>query len=175
MRRGGFTQDRAHANPRKVRRMSCPLIRKPLMKPLLALLTLALALTSARAHTGPSQASAALSLAPVALSVGAVSASGVALSAAPAALLSAGVTLTVVSVEVIGGATVWVLERASDGARISLRTSGQLAKGVVVATGAAVTVGVIASGTVLSVAGEVIAFIPNEIGKALLHNEQVSR
>jgi hypothetical protein len=28
---------------------------------------------------------------------------------------------------------------------------------------------------VLSAAGEVIAFIPNEIGKALLHNEQVSR
>jgi hypothetical protein len=28
---------------------------------------------------------------------------------------------------------------------------------------------------VLSAVGEVIAFIPNEIGKALLYNEQVSR
>lgn len=140
------------------------------MKPLLAALTLSLAL-SAQAQSELS----AISVAPVALSVMAVSANGAALSVAPAAILSAGATLVVVSVEVVGGATVWVLERASDGARISLRTSGQLAKGVVVSTGATVAVSVIASGTVLSVAGEVIAFIPNEIGKALLYNEQVSR
>ncbi|RZJ11229.1 MAG: hypothetical protein EOP39_06720 [Rubrivivax sp.] len=144
------------------------------MKPLFAALTLSLALCSAQAN-GPSEASAVLSLAPVALSVGAVSATGVALSALPAGILSAGVTLVVVSVEVVGSATVWVLERASDGARISIKAAGQLAKGVVVSTGAAVTVSVIGAGTILSVAGEVIAFIPSEIGKALLYNEQVSR
>jgi hypothetical protein len=138
------------------------------MKPLLAALALSLAL-SAQAQSELS----AISVAPVA--VVAVSATGAALSVAPSALLSAGTALVVVSVEVVGGVTVWVLERASDGARISLRTSGQLAKGVVVSTGAAVAVSVIGAGTVLSVAGEVIAFIPNEIGKALLHNEQVSR
>jgi hypothetical protein len=141
------------------------------MKPLLAALTLSLALSSAQAQSELS----AISVAPVALSVMAVSATGAVLSVAPSAILSAGATLVVVSVEVVGGATVWVLERASDGVRISLRTSGQLAKGVVVSTGAVVTVSVIAAGTVLSVAGEVIAFIPNEIGKALLYNEQVSR
>ena len=145
------------------------------MKPVLAALTLSLALASAQVHTNPSEASLAISLAPVVLSVGAVSATGVALSALPVGILSAGVTLVVVSVEVVGGATVWVLERASDGARISIKAAGQLAKGVVVSTGAAVTVSVIGAGTVLSVAGEVIAFIPNEIGKALLYNEQVSR
>ncbi|CAM4096589.1 hypothetical protein [Roseateles saccharophilus] len=141
------------------------------MKPLFAALTLSLALSCAQAQSELS----AISVAPVALSVMAVSATGAALSVAPSAILAAGVTLTVVSVEVVGGATVWVLERASDGVRISLRTSGQLARGVVVSTGAAVTVSVIGAGTVLSVAGEVIAFIPNEIGKALLYNEQVSR
>jgi hypothetical protein len=140
------------------------------MKPLLAALALSLAL-SAHAQSELS----AISVAPVAISVVAVSATGAALSVAPSAILSAGATLVVVSVEVVGGVTVWVLERASDGARISLRTSGQLAKGVVVSTGAAVAVSVIGAGTVLSVAGEVIAFIPNEIGKALLHNEQVTR
>jgi hypothetical protein len=36
-------------------------------------------------------------------------------------------------------------------------------------------VSVIGTGVVLSAAGEAIAFIPNEIGKALLYNEQVSR
>lgn len=144
------------------------------MKHLLAITTLALSL-AAQAHTSPSEASAVLSVAPVALSVGAVSASGVALSALPAGILSAGVTLTVVAVEVVGSTTVWVLERASDGARISIKASGKLAEGVVVSTGAAVVVSVIGAGTILSAAGEVIAFIPNEIGKALLYNEQVSR
>jgi len=142
------------------------------MKPLLAALTLALALsTQAQAQSELS----AISVAPVALSVMAVSTTGAALSVAPSAILSAGVTLVVVSVEVVGGVTVWVLERASDGARISLRTVGKLAEGLVVSTGAAVTVSVIGTGVVLSTAGQVIAFIPNEIGKALLHNEQVSR
>ncbi len=146
------------------------------MKRMIAATGLCLALSlSAQAHNTPSEASAALSIAPVALSVGAVSAAGVALSALPVGILSAGVTLVVVSVEVVGGATVWVLERASDGARISIKATGKLAAGVVVSTGAAVTVSVIGAGTLLSAAGEVIAFIPNEIGKALLYNEQVSR
>ena len=35
--------------------------------------------------------------------------------------------------------------------------------------------GVVGAGTLLSTAGEVIAFIPNEIGKALLHHEKVTR
>jgi len=140
------------------------------MKPLLAALTLSLAL-SAQAQSELS----AISAAPVVLSVTAVSATGAALSVVPAALLSAGVTLTVVSVEVVGGATVWVLERASDGVRISLRTAGHVGKSIFVSTGIAVVVSVVGAGTVLSAAGEVIAFIPNEIGKALLHNERVSR
>lgn len=146
------------------------------MKKLFATTALALALCqSAHAQLNASEMSAALSVAPIALSVGAVSATGAALSAVPAGLLSAGVTLTVVSVEIVGDATVWVLQRASDGARISLRTSGKLAEGVVVSTGATVVVSVIGAGAVLSAAGHVIAFIPNEIGKALLHNERVSR
>lgn len=142
------------------------------MKPLLAALTLSLALaTAAQAQSELSMISAA----PVVLSVTAVSATGAAISVAPAALLSAGTALVVVSVEVVGGATVWVLERASDGARISLKTAGKLGMSAFVYTGIAVGVSVIGAGTVLSAAGEVIAFIPNEIGKALLHNEQVTR
>jgi len=146
------------------------------MKCVFAITALSLALgLPAQAQSRLSEASAALSVAPIALSVGAVSATGVALSALPVAILSAGVTLVVVSVEVVGGATVWVLERASDGARIVIKASGKLAEGVIVSTGAAVTVSVIGAGTLLSAAGQVIAFIPNEVGKALLYNEQVSR
>lgn len=141
------------------------------MKLPFAALLMSLALSATQAQSELS----AVSVAPVALSVMTVSATGAAVSVAPAAVLSAGAALTVVGIEVVGGVTVWVLERASDGIRISLRTTGRLAQGVVVSTGAAVAVSVIGAGTLLSVAGEVIAFIPNEIGKALLYNEQVSR
>ncbi|MEO8120001.1 MAG: hypothetical protein ABI606_11855 [Rhodoferax sp.] len=43
-----------------------------------------------------------------------------------------------------------------------------------VVAGAMATVSVIGAGVVLSVAGEVIAFIPNALGRALLHNEHVT-
>ena len=71
----------------------------------------------AQARPGLSEASIAVSLAPVAASVGVIGAGGMVLSAAPLAVLSAGTALVIVSVEVIGGATVWVLERVSDGVR----------------------------------------------------------
>ncbi|MCF8206513.1 MAG: hypothetical protein K9J82_15635 [Methylotenera sp.] len=154
--------------------VQCPRRLSPLWMSLALCASLAAA-PAARADANLSEASLAVSLAPVALSVGAVSATGVVLSAAPVALLSAGTALVVVSVQVVGGATVWVLERVSDGVRISIRTAGKLAEGLAVSAGTAVVVSVIGAGTVLSAAGEVIAFIPNEIGKALLHNERVTR
>jgi hypothetical protein len=42
----------------------------------------------------------------------------------------------------------------------------------VLIAGASVVVTVIGAGTVLSAAGEAIAFIPNALGKALLYNER---
>ena len=115
---------------------------------------------SAHAQSDASEASVGLSMLPVAVSV-----------AAPAALLSGAASLTVVSVTAIAEGTVWVLERASDGARISVRFAGN----VLVASGTLCAVSVIASGTVISAAGRAIAFIPNEVGKSLLYNERVTR
>ncbi|MBA4343787.1 MAG: hypothetical protein C0423_16735 [Methylibium sp.] len=132
------------------------------LKTPLLLSTLLLGLTlqlPARAQSTVSQASA-LSMFPVAVSV-----------AAPVALFAAGAVLTVVAVETSARGTVWVLERASDGARASVEFSGRASA----AMGTALLVTVIASGYVLSVAGEVIAFVPNAIGQALLHNEQLTR
>jgi hypothetical protein len=118
---------------------------------------------TARAHNGASDASA-LSMLPIAVSV-----------AAPVALLSAGAALTVVAVEATSAGTVWVLERASDGARASVTLSGQLVAGVSVVAGTAVVVTAFSAGWVLSAAGAAIAYIPNEIGKALLYNERIVR
>lgn len=66
------------------------------------------------------------------------------------------------------------LERASDGALASVELSGRAASVVAVGVGTAVAVSVIGTGVVLSAAGEVLCFIPNELGRALLHNERLT-
>lgn len=124
-----------------------------------------------------SDASVALSLMPVASVVVAGSAVGASATAAvtlPAALSVGGSTLTVVAVEASADGTVYVLERASDGARASIKVAGRAANGVANAVGTSVLVSVIGTGVVLSAAGEVLAFVPNAIGRALLHNERLS-
>ena len=120
-------------------------------------------LATANAQSAVSEVSA-LSALPIAVSV-----------AAPVMMLSAGATLTVVAVEASAVGAVWVLERASDGARATLKLSAQAAGGLSVAAGTVVVVTAVSTGWVLSTASEAIAFIPNEIGAALLYNERVTR
>ena len=123
-----------------------------------------LALVShAGAQTTISEASA-LSALPIAVSV-----------AAPVMILSAGATLVVVAVEATSTGTLWVLERASDCARASVRLAGQGIAGVSLAAGTIVVATALSTGWVLSAAGQAIAFVPNEIGRALLYNERITR
>jgi hypothetical protein len=124
---------------------------------------LAAGVCSAQAQSTLSDASA-LSLLPVAISV-----------AAPVAILSAGAVLTVVAVEATSAGTVWVLERASDGARASVRLGARAAEGASALVGSAVVVTAISTGWILSAASQAIAFIPNELGAALLYNERITR
>ena len=142
--------------------MNLPLIRRSLVAAALVS-GLAGAHSAAQAQSNLSAASA-LSGLPIALSV-----------VAPVMLLSAGAKLTVVAVEASAAGSVWVLERASDGARATLRLSGQLAGKLSVAVGTAVEITVMSTGWLLSAAGAAVAFIPNEVGKALLYNERVTQ
>ncbi|MGA0570382.1 hypothetical protein ACO2Q9_06640 [Variovorax sp. VNK109] len=121
-----------------------------------------------------SEASVALSMLPVASVVGAASVGGAALSAAPVVLSAAGTMLTVKAIGSSARGSVYVLERASDGARISIETVGRGVGASVAGVGTVVTVSVIGTGIVLSAASEVLAYIPNELGRALLHNERVT-
>lgn len=89
-------------------------------------------------------------------------------------LLSAGVGLTVVAVQAASAGTVWVLERASDGARIVLRLSVTGAQAVSLGVGTAVLVTAVSTGWLLSAAGEVICFVPNELGATLIHHERIT-
>jgi hypothetical protein len=128
-----------------------------------AALTLAAALASggpAKAQRVSASDASALSMLPVASVV-----------AAPVMVLSAGAMLTVAAVESTARGSVWVLERASDGARASL----QLAGGASAAIGTAVVVTAVSAGWILSAAGQAIAFVPNEIGASLMYNERVTR
>ncbi len=138
----------------------------------------------ARGHGGPgaSEASVALSVLPVASVVtasgaGLASATGAAaaISAVPAALAVSGATLLVVAVEATASGVVYVLERASDGARVSVRVISRGAGHAVLSVGDAVESTVISAGVVLSAAGEMLAYIPNRLGEALLHNERLTR
>lgn len=128
-----------------------------------------------------SEASLVLSALPVAsvvatgsaASAGASTVAG-AVIAVPAMLSVAGSVLVVKAVESTARGTLYVLERASDGARASVELTGKVLNGASVVAGTAVTVSVISAGTVLSALGEAIAFLPNELGRALMHNERLT-
>ena len=95
-------------------------------------------------------------------------------ASAPALVLSAGVQLTVIAVQASATGTVWVLERASDGARIVLRFSGDVARGASIGAGAAISVTALSAGWLLVASGEALCFVPNELGMGLLHNRRLT-
>jgi len=123
-----------------------------------ALLFALFAASTTASHAQGSEASALSSL-PIGM-----------VSAATAALFSAGAHLTVSAVETSAAGTTWVLERAADGARTSIRLGGKAS----IAIGTSVVFAATATGYVLSAAGQAIAFVPNELGASLLYDERVS-
>lgn len=145
---------------------------------LVAASALALAPVAVHAHRddGLSALSvlSALPVASVVVAGAAATGASTAAVAFPVALSATGALLVVKTVEVTARGTLCVLERASDGARVSLEFSGRSIERSALAVGKTVQVSVLASGTVLSLLGEAIAFVPNELGRALLHNERLT-
>jgi hypothetical protein len=90
-------------------------------------------------------------------------------------VLSVAVTGSVVvaSVKEIGDGIELLLEGASDASTATVRLSGKAAKGLSVAAGTVVQVTAVSTGHLLVASGKVLAFIPNEAGKALLHHSRV--
>lgn len=130
------------------------------MRNRMLVLLMALALSPmARAHGELSELSEA-SVLPVAVSV-----------AAPGLLLSGGLLLAVHSVEASAEGTVWVLERLSDGVQFTLRVAGRATRASLQAGGTVLGTLSVAGGTLLVSGARVIAFVPNTLGRALLHHE----
>jgi hypothetical protein len=142
---------------------------------------LALALSASLLTTVPARADdglstlSAISALPVASIVYGTSAVAAGVTVLPVALSATGAVLVVKTVESTARGTVYVLERASDGARASVEVAASAAGHASLAAGTVVTVSAIGAGVLLSAAGEAIAFIPNALGRALLHNERVTR
>lgn len=135
------------------------------MKTLIALV-LAGALCSANANAR--EQSSDMSAASALIAAGSVMIVGGSLSAVAA---SGGVVIA--SVEVLGESVIVVLQGASKAATCVLKLSAQAVAGASLVAGAAVSVVLITSGTVLIVAGEAIAYIPNEMAKSLIYHSRI--
>jgi hypothetical protein len=157
--------------------LTTQLLRKSVMALLAAGTALLIATHSPKAFA-QSEASLVLSALPIAsvvvVGAGASAAAG-AVIAVPVVLSTAGAVLVVKTIESTARGTVYVLERASDGARASIELTGKAVGGASMVAGSVVTVSVIGAGVILSAVGEAIAFIPNELGRALLHNERLTK
>jgi hypothetical protein len=136
------------------------------MKRLLLITLLSLATASASAKDDGSE----LSRASEALS----GAAGVVVLGSMSAVAASGYVV-IAAVETVADGVVVVLKGASDGATASVRLSANAAQGLSNAVGTAVTVTVISTGYVLVMSGKALAFIPNEVGQALLHHSRVGQ
>ena len=88
-------------------------------------------------------------------------------------MLVASGQVVVASVETVGEGIVIVLKGASEAGGASIQMSGQAARGLSLAAGTVVNVVAMSTGHMLVLSGKAIAFIPNELGKALLHHSKV--
>jgi hypothetical protein len=111
---------------------------------------------------GMSHGSAALSYGSGLLVAGTISALGAAGS------------LVVTAINAVGEASVVVLRDASTGVEYSVQMSGKALNEASVAVGTVLTVTAISVGVGLYAAGKLVAFVPNEVGRSLLHQTRVN-
>ena len=154
--------------------MNTPIIRRRIALVCLAATINISSPVFAHDRFGPSGGSLLLSTLPVVSVVYAGAAASAATVALPVALSVTGSVLVVKTVESTARGTICVLERASDGARVSVEVAARGTERALMSVGQSVEVSVVGAGAVLSVAGEAIAFVPNALGRALLHNERLT-
>jgi hypothetical protein len=119
---------------------------------------------SVPAHAESSTELSQASLVPVAISV-----------ALPVILVAGVGSIVVTGVQASAEGTVWLVENVADGVKGSICFAGRMLDTAAVAVGSVIVVTAVATGMLLSTAGHVIAFVPNEIGRTLSYNQRVSR
>ena len=123
-----------------------------------------LAFAQAAYASGDSRELSEASLVPIAISV-----------ALPVILVSDAGAIVILGVQASAEGTVWLVENAADGVKGSITFAGNAIAVSGIAVGTVIVVTVVATGRLLSAAGHVIAFIPNELGRTLSYNQRVSR
>jgi hypothetical protein len=83
-------------------------------------------------------------------------------------------SVVVDSVNAVGDGIEVVLEGASQASRATVRLSGEAVRGLSIGAGTVLQVVAMSAGHALVLSGKVIAFIPNEVGQALLHHARAS-
>ncbi|MEP6996798.1 MAG: hypothetical protein ABI900_04065 [Betaproteobacteria bacterium] len=84
-------------------------------------------------------------------------------------VIQAGSDLVVTAVRPLADASVIVLRDLATGSEVSVRISSEIGRSVSLAVGESVVVVAEATGSSLIAFGKLIAFIPNEVGRALLY------
>ena len=92
-----------------------------------------------------------------------------------ASVLATAASLTIVAIEKSGESVVIALKDVSSGAAVSIKASAKSIGNASMAAGTVLTVSVSAAGYSIYLAGRLIAFIPNEIGKSLVHHSTVTK
>lgn len=134
------------------------------MKRTMQVLLICAALFSASAHAGRSlsgEGSQTLS-----------EASGMVVLGSMSVLVGSGAVM-VTGMRTVGESTEVVFTRVADGVSATVRLSGKAVKSLSLAAGSAVQVVAMSTGHMLVASGKAIAFIPNEVGAALLHHSRV--
>ncbi len=93
--------------------------------------------------------------------------------AAPLLVSGVGASLLVEGVDASAHGVVYVVKNVATGASAVLEVSGNAVGAASVGVGTVIQSSAIGAGVVLSAAGKVLAFIPNAVGKALMHNERL--
>ncbi len=83
-----------------------------------------------------------------------------------------GSELTVKAVQASGDGVVLILEGTSNAVQTSAKLSGEAARAASVGVGTSVKVVAESTGYALMASGVLLAFVPNEIGRALLHDKR---
>ena len=84
-------------------------------------------------------------------------------------------SLVVASVETVGDGSVVILKAAGKASTATVAFSGRAARDASLVVGASVEMVALSTGYLLVTAGRVLAFVPNEMGKALLHSSRIER
>jgi len=85
-------------------------------------------------------------------------------------LIQTSANLTVMALQSAGETVVIVMRGAAESVTVSVRTSAVIARDASVAVGSAVRVVAESVGYALYVGARLIAFVPNEIGRSLIHH-----